>query len=68
MKDTLDLINKKITCAEEDYKRIESAWISAKEIKTRIESLLHLATELRASEEDVKRRKLSAPIDKRMIL
>lgn len=51
MKNEIDNIKQKITSAEQDYKRIEKVWLSAKEITSRIESLLHIARELRSYEE-----------------
>jgi len=43
-------INRKISKAEESYKKISFAWLSTKEIGTRIDSLLALARELRSIE------------------
>lgn len=40
-------IERKISTLEESYKKIESAWTSSSKIKTRIDSLLALAKELR---------------------
>ena len=50
MKENLEIIEKKITSAEEAYKKISNAWLSAEEVRDRIESLLVLARELRAAE------------------
>ena len=50
MNEKLEAINKKINAAEESYKEINNAWISAEEVHNRIESLLVLARELRAAE------------------
>jgi hypothetical protein len=50
MNERIEIIKKKITTAEEAYKRISNAWISADEALNRIESLLVLARELREAE------------------
>ena len=50
MNEKLEIIEKQITAAEESYKEISSAWISAEEVNNRIESLLVLARELRGAE------------------
>ena len=50
MKEKLEAINEKITDAEESYKQIQNAWLSAEEVNNRIESLLVLARELRGTE------------------
>ena len=52
MTEKLEIIEKKITSAEEAYKKINSAWISAEDTKDRIEALLVLARELRAAEDN----------------
>ena len=52
MSGEIEKIEKKITAAEESYKRINGAWLSASEIKGRIDSLLILARELKAAEAD----------------
>ena len=46
-----ETIERKITYAEESYRRIEEAWSNSKDVTSRIESLLVLARELRAAEE-----------------
>lgn len=51
----LQILNTKISAAEEGYRCIENAWLSAEEISSRIESLLVLAGELRAAEESRKK-------------
>lgn len=51
----LEIINTKISAAEEGYHCIEKAWHSTKEVTSRIESLLVLAEELRAAEESLKK-------------
>ena len=43
-------IERKISALEESYKKIENAWTSSAKIKTRIDSLLALAKELRSIE------------------
>ncbi len=50
MTEKLETIEKKITSAEEAYKKISNAWISAEVAKDRIDALLVLARELRAAE------------------
>lgn len=50
MNEKLEAINEKITDAEESYKQIKNAWLSAEEVNNRIESLLVLARELRSVE------------------
>ena len=49
-----EIIGRKITNAEDSYRCIEEAWINAKDVSSRIESLLVLARELRAAEETQK--------------
>ncbi len=51
----LQILNTKISAAEEGYRCIENAWLSAEEISSRIESLLVLAGELCAAEESRKK-------------
>ena len=46
----IDTVNKKISVAEESYRNINGAWISCREIKSRIDSLIILAKELKAIE------------------
>jgi len=51
MNKRLEEINEKITAAEESYREISNAWLTAEEVNDRIESLLVLAKELRGAEE-----------------
>ena len=51
MKNQIDITKKNTTSAEQSYKRIYNAWSSAKEVGSRIESLLILTQELRHAEQ-----------------
>lgn len=48
--ENIESIEKKICEAERSYEIITHAWLSAKEVKNRIESLLILARELKKLE------------------
>ena len=43
-------IERKLSEAEESYKKVENAWGSSKEIRSRIDALIELARELKESE------------------
>ena len=56
IKTELEILNTKISAAEEGYRCIEKAWCSTKDVSSRIDSLLVLARELRSIEEKTKSR------------
>ncbi len=49
-------IEKKINMAKESYNLISGAWLSSEEIKNRIASLISLAKEIKAKENELNKR------------
>ena len=49
-------IEKKINMAKESYNLISDAWLSSEEIKNRISSLISLAKEIKAKENELNKR------------